>query len=54
VFENEIAKEMDKDQAEMPQLSVQGIRKSLEAELNEGTNITRKMQEEKKEFVKMF
>lgn len=59
VFEREIAKELDAQksgvQAMMAGSSTKNIMKSLTDELNEGeVNLTKKMREEKAEFIKQF
>lgn len=59
VFEREIAKELDAQksgvQAMMAGSSTKNIMKSLNDELNEGeVNLTKKMREEKAEFIKQF
>ena len=59
VFEREIVKELDAQksgvQAMMAGSSTKNIKKSLNDELNEGeVNLTKKMREEKAEFIKQF
>lgn len=60
VFEREIAKELDAHKSGVKNLMIQGgsskeLKKSLDEELNEGeTQLTKKMREEKAEFIKKF
>ena len=55
VFEREIAEEIDKQAASVKHLKTSGIKESLHDELNEGeSKLTKKMKEEKAEFIKKF
>ena len=61
VFEREIAKELDAQKSGVQAMmsgagsSTKNIKKSLNDELNEGeVNLTKKMREEKAEFIKQF